>query len=48
VWETLAPSHKREHVRYINDAKKLETRQTRVKKTLMMLKQPKAISKKKC
>lgn len=38
AWEMLAPSHKREHVRYINDAKKLETRQARVKKTIMMLK----------
>ena len=40
AWEALAPSHRREHVRHINDAKKDETRQARVTRTLEMLRAP--------
>jgi Bacteriocin-protection, YdeI or OmpD-Associated/Domain of unknown function (DUF1905) len=34
AWKTLAPSHRREHARYINDAKKEETRAVRVARTI--------------
>ncbi len=37
AWEKLAPSHRREHVKAVNDAKRAETRQARVDKTLAML-----------
>jgi hypothetical protein len=37
AWDKLAPSHRREHVRAINDAKKEETRQARVARALEML-----------
>jgi hypothetical protein len=38
AWDKLAPSHRREHARAINDAKKEETRKSRVEKCLAMLK----------
>jgi hypothetical protein len=38
AWEKLAPSHRREHVKYINEAKKAETRAARVGKTIASLK----------
>jgi bacteriocin resistance YdeI/OmpD-like protein/uncharacterized protein DUF1905 len=34
TWEKLAPSHRREYVGYIKDAKKEETRERRVKRTV--------------
>jgi hypothetical protein len=37
AWEALRPSHKREHVKSILEAKKAETRATRVDKTVAML-----------
>jgi Bacteriocin-protection, YdeI or OmpD-Associated/Domain of unknown function (DUF1905) len=37
VWKDLAPSHKKEYVRWITEAKKPETRESRVKKMCMML-----------
>lgn len=37
AWEKLAPSHRREHVRAIDEAKKPETRKTRIERTLKML-----------
>ena len=37
----LAPSHRREHVRYIGEAKRAETQAARVDKTLAMLLAPK-------
>ncbi len=37
VWQSLAPSHRREHVRAINEAKREETRQARIDRTLQML-----------
>src|SRR5262249_29779247 len=36
-WEALAPSHRREHVNHIEQAKRPETRALRVDKTLKML-----------
>jgi hypothetical protein len=38
AWNELAPSHRREHVKHINEAKKAETRAARVDKTLAALK----------
>lgn len=38
AWARLAPSHRREHVNHINDAKKPETRARRVAATLAALK----------
>ncbi len=50
AWAALAPSHRREHVGYINDAKKEETRAARVERTVASLltakPKPKAKSKK--
>jgi len=40
-FEKLSYSHQREYVRWINEAKKDETRQTRIAKTIEMLKQGK-------
>lgn len=40
-FEKLSFTHKREYVKWINEAKKDETRQNRVKKTIEMLKQSK-------
>jgi bacteriocin resistance YdeI/OmpD-like protein/uncharacterized protein DUF1905 len=37
AWESLAPSHRREHVRAINEAKREETRRARIERTLRML-----------
>lgn len=37
AWERLAPSHRREHVKAIDEAKKPETRKTRIERTLKML-----------
>ena len=37
TWETLAPSHKREYARWIEDAKRPETRQRRVEETISRL-----------
>jgi hypothetical protein len=37
AWQSLAPSHRREHARHINEAKKEETRAARVEKTLKAL-----------
>lgn len=37
AWEKLAPSHRREHVKAIDEAKKPETRKTRIERTLKML-----------
>jgi hypothetical protein len=34
TWEKLAPSHRREYVGYIKEAKKEETRERRVKRTI--------------
>jgi uncharacterized protein YdeI (YjbR/CyaY-like superfamily) len=39
AWQTLAPSHRREHVRAINEAKREETRRARVERTLQMLRE---------
>lgn len=38
VFQSLAYTHQREHVNYINEAKKPETRQRRVAQTIEMLK----------
>ena len=37
AWDKLAPSHRREHVKHINEAKKAETRAARIEKTLKAL-----------
>lgn len=37
TWERLAPSHKREYVRWIEEAKKPETRANRITKTIEMV-----------
>ncbi len=37
AWAKLAPSHRREHVKAIDEAKKPETRATRIERTLAML-----------
>jgi hypothetical protein len=37
AWDKLSPSHRREHVNAINDAKKPETRKSRIERTLAML-----------
>jgi hypothetical protein len=37
AWDRLAPSHRREHVKYINEAKKEETRAARVERTIKTL-----------
>jgi hypothetical protein len=36
-WETLSPSHRREHVKAVLDAKKPETRERRIASTIAML-----------
>jgi uncharacterized protein YdeI (YjbR/CyaY-like superfamily) len=36
------PSHQREHLKWINEAKRPETRQTRIKKTMIMLSEKRA------
>jgi uncharacterized protein YdeI (YjbR/CyaY-like superfamily) len=37
AFENLAPSHKREYVSYVNEAKKAETRQKRIEKVVEAL-----------
>jgi hypothetical protein len=37
AWATLAPSHRREHVKHVLDAKQPETRARRIAKTIDML-----------
>jgi len=37
AWDALSPSHRREHVNAINDAKKPATRKSRIERTLAML-----------
>ena len=37
AWDKLAPSHRREHVKAINEAKRPETRKARIARTLQML-----------
>ncbi|HEX6839487.1 MAG TPA: YdeI/OmpD-associated family protein [Polyangia bacterium] len=37
AWDKLAPSHRREHVKAIDEAKKAETRNARIQRTLKML-----------
>ncbi|HEY2745507.1 MAG TPA: YdeI/OmpD-associated family protein [Polyangia bacterium] len=37
AWDKLAPSHRREHVKAIEEAKKPETRTARIDRTLAML-----------
>lgn len=41
AWEKLAPSHRREHVKAIDEAKQPETRASRIERALAMLKTPK-------
>jgi uncharacterized protein YdeI (YjbR/CyaY-like superfamily) len=41
AYDRLADSHKREHVRAIESAKKPETRQRRIEKAVAMLRDPK-------
>lgn len=45
-FEKLAPSHKREYVEYIADAKQTETRERRIKKVLEMLADNKKLNEK--
>ena len=40
AWEALAPSHRREHAKAINEAKRDETRRARVERALAMLRAP--------
>ncbi|HXG35828.1 MAG TPA: DUF3052 family protein [Dehalococcoidia bacterium] len=40
AFDKLPPSHKREHIAYIDEAKKTETRQRRARRTLEMLLEP--------
>ena len=37
AWDKLAPSHRREHVKAIDEAKRPETRKARIARTLQML-----------
>ena len=37
AWEALAPSHRREHIRYITEAVKPETRRRRAEATIERL-----------
>jgi hypothetical protein len=37
AWDALAPSHRREHNRYVGEAKKDETRRARVERTVRAL-----------
>ncbi len=37
TWETLAPSHRREYARWVDEAKRPETRQRRVEETVRKL-----------
>ena len=37
AWDKLAPSHRREHVKAIDEAKRAETRKARIERTLQML-----------
>ena len=37
AWDKLAPSHRREHVKAIDEAKRPETRKARIERTLQML-----------
>jgi hypothetical protein len=39
VFEKLAPSHKKEFVRWVDEAKRAETRQSRVEQTVQMLRE---------
>ena len=36
-FSNYAPSHRREHLKWINEAKRLETRKLRIQKTIIML-----------
>ena len=38
VFQNLPPSHQKEYLKWINEAKKENTRQLRIEKTLLMLK----------
>lgn len=40
AWETLAPSHRREHAEFLAEAKRPETRARRVAQTLQRLRDP--------
>ncbi len=42
AWKKLAPSHKREHLKHILEAKKPETRARRIEKAIVMLSAPSA------
>jgi hypothetical protein len=37
AWQTLAPSHRREHIKHVTEAKKPETRQRRIETTVETL-----------
>lgn len=37
AWNKFSPSHKKEYLKWINEAKKVETRIKRVEKTIKML-----------
>lgn len=39
VFENLSPSHQREYIKWVEEAKKAETRARRIQKMLEMLKQ---------
>ena len=41
AWDKLAPSHRREHVKAIDEAKRPETRAARIERAVAMLKAPK-------
>jgi len=41
IWKKVPPSHKKEFIKWILDAKKEETRQARIIKTIKMLKDDK-------
>ena len=37
VFDTMPPSHRREHLRYIDEAKRPDTRQRRIERTIASL-----------
>ena len=37
AWDKLAPSHKREYLKWIDEAKKIETRSGRIDKMILMV-----------
>lgn len=41
IFEQLSPSHQKEYIRWISEAKKATTKQTRILKTIEMLKEGK-------